>query len=154
LAYLHKFYSSIFFQNYILRSVYFSVFSSTNGLPSIFVHVIQNHSYRAQDGQNITSSIAKELSAMHKLVLTLLLILCLPAIGQSADNPLAAWQPKFDPSGAKYTYIVSNVSHPVIEGVGVGYRIRDKVWEKSGGRLYVDFRPLSQLGGEIGRAYV
>jgi len=71
-----------------------------------------------------------------------------PAEDAKKEDPLAAWQPKFDPSGAEYTYIVSNVSHPVIEGVGVGYRIRDAVWEKSGGRLYVDFRPLSQLGGE------
>ncbi len=63
-------------------------------------------------------------------------------------DPLAAWSAKFDPSGAEFTYILSNVSHPVIEGVGVGYRIRDAVWEKSGGRLYVDFRPLAQLGGE------
>lgn len=63
-------------------------------------------------------------------------------------DPLANWQATFDPSGAEYTYTLSNVSHPVIEGVGVGYRIRDAVWEKSGGRLYVDFRPLSQLGGE------
>ena len=63
-------------------------------------------------------------------------------------DPLAAWKPKFDPSGAKYTYILSNVSHPAIEGIAVGYRIRDKVWERSGGRLYVDFRPLAQLGGE------
>jgi len=67
---------------------------------------------------------------------------------EEKKDPLAAWQPKFDPSKAEYTYILSNVSHPVIEGVGVGYRIRDAVWEKSGGRLYVDFRPLAQLGGE------
>jgi len=85
---------------------------------------------------------------MKKLFLALLLTICLPAAGLTADNPLEAWQPKFDPSTAEFTYILSNVSHPVIEGVGVGYRIRDKVWEKSGGRLYVDFRPLSQLGGE------
>jgi TRAP-type C4-dicarboxylate transport system substrate-binding protein len=84
----------------------------------------------------------------------LALLVCtflLPAVGTAAEkkkNPLEAWQPDFDPSGAKYKYLLSNVSHPVIEGVGVGYRIRDKVWEKSGGRLYVDFRPLSQLGGE------
>ena len=32
--------------------------------------------------------------------------------------------------------------------IAVGYHIRDKVWERSGGRLYVDFRPLAQLGGE------
>ena len=63
-------------------------------------------------------------------------------------DPLAAWKPKFDPSGAKYTYILSNVSHPVIEGVGVGYRIRDAVWEKTNGQIYVDYRPLSVLGGE------
>ncbi len=88
---------------------------------------------------------------MKKLFFVLMLALCLPGASLAAEakkNPLEAWQPKFDPSGAEYTYILSNVSHPVIEGVGAGYRIRDKVWEKSGGRLYVDFRPLSQLGGE------
>ncbi len=84
------------------------------------------------------------------VVLLLMLALCLPAVGMAAEkkDPLAAWQPKFDPSGAKYTYILSNVSHPVIEGVAVGYKIRDKVWEKTNGQIYVDFRPLSQLGGE------
>lgn len=70
------------------------------------------------------------------------------ALAAEQKDPLAAWKPKFDPSKAEYTYILSNVSHPVIEGVGVGYRIRDAVWEKSAGRLYVDFRPLAQLGGE------
>lgn len=88
---------------------------------------------------------------MKKLSVVLLaLTLCLPGAVFAAQkkNPLEAWQPQFDPEGAEFTYILSNVSHPVIEGVGVGYRIRDKVWEKSGGRLYVDFRPLSQLGGE------
>jgi TRAP-type C4-dicarboxylate transport system substrate-binding protein len=88
---------------------------------------------------------------MKKLFIVLLLAFCLPGLASAAEkkkNPLDAWQPNFDPKGAEYTYILSNVSHPVIEGVGAGYRIRDKVWEKSGGRLYVDFRPLSQLGGE------
>jgi TRAP-type C4-dicarboxylate transport system substrate-binding protein len=64
------------------------------------------------------------------------------------EDPLAAWKPKFDPSGAEYTYILSNISHPVIEGIAVGYRIRDRVWDESSGRLYVDFRPLAQMGGE------
>jgi TRAP-type C4-dicarboxylate transport system substrate-binding protein len=64
------------------------------------------------------------------------------------NDPTAHWKPAFDPSGAEYTYLLSCVGHPAIEGVGVGYRIRDKVWERSDGRLYVDFRPLSQLGGE------
>lgn len=88
---------------------------------------------------------------MKKLFIVLLLALCLPGAVFAAEeekNPLEAWQPAFDPSAAEFTYILSNVSHPVIEGVGAGYRIRDKVWEKSAGRLYVDFRPLSQLGGE------
>ncbi|MCK4503099.1 MAG: TRAP transporter substrate-binding protein [Desulfuromonadales bacterium] len=84
------------------------------------------------------------------MILLLMMALCLPVSGMAGDkkDPLAAWQPKFDPSGAKYTYILSNVSHPVIEGVAAGYKIRDKVWEKTNGQIYVDFRPLSQLGGE------
>lgn len=65
-----------------------------------------------------------------------------------ADDPLAKWQPSFDPTGAEHTYLLSCVGHPAIEGVAVGFRIRDRVWEASGGRLFVDFRPLSQLGGE------
>lgn len=88
---------------------------------------------------------------MKKLTFALLtMLLILPGLTQAGDkkNPLEAWQPSFDPSTAEYTYLLSNVSHPVIEGVAAGYRLRDKVWEKSGGRLYVDFRPLSQLGGE------
>jgi TRAP-type C4-dicarboxylate transport system substrate-binding protein len=80
-----------------------------------------------------------------------------PKIADKAANPsaeeaprdaLADWQPHFDPSGAEYTYILSNVDHPAIEGIAVGYHIRDKVWQRSGGRLYVDFRPMAQLGGE------
>ncbi len=71
-----------------------------------------------------------------------------PAMGAEKTDPLADWQPKFDPSKAEYKYLLSCVGHPAIEGVGVGFRIRDKVWEKSDGRLYVDFRPLSLLGGE------
>lgn len=83
-------------------------------------------------------------------ILLLVSLMCLPAlaIGAEKKDPLAAWKPKFDPSGAEFTYILSNISHPVIEGVAAGYRIRDKVWEKTNGRLYVDYRPLAQLGGE------
>ncbi|MEJ2136405.1 MAG: TRAP transporter substrate-binding protein [Desulfofustis sp.] len=88
---------------------------------------------------------------MKKLLVALLIsLLCLPGLVSGAEkkDPLAAWKPKFDPSGAEFTYILSNISHPVIEGVAVGYKIRDKVWEKTNGRLYVDYRPLAQLGGE------
>ena len=85
------------------------------------------------------------------LVVVLLLALSLPGAVFAAEekkDPLAAWKPKFDPSGATYTYILSNISHPVIEGVAAGYRIRDKVWAATNGQIYVDFRPLAQLGGE------
>jgi len=81
------------------------------------------------------------------LACLLFCLLLMPAAAFSAD-PLAAWQPKFDPSGAQFTYLLSSVAHPAIEGGTVGYRIRDRVWEESNGRLYVDYRPLSQLGGE------
>jgi TRAP-type C4-dicarboxylate transport system substrate-binding protein len=69
-------------------------------------------------------------------------------IASAKDDPLAKWKPDFDPTGATFTYLLSCVGHPAIEGVTVGYRIRDRVWKETGGKLYVDFRPLSQLGGE------
>lgn len=82
-------------------------------------------------------------------LLMLLLLVAVPVLAEEKKaDPLEMWKPKFDPSGAQYTYILSNVDTPMIEGIGVGYKIRDKVWEKSKGRLYVDFRPLAQLGGE------
>ena len=81
------------------------------------------------------------------LVSLALLFLLLPMTVFSAD-PLASWQPKFDPSSAEYRYLLSSVGHPAIEGVSVGYRIRDRIWQESNGRLFVDYRPISQLGGE------
>ena len=65
-----------------------------------------------------------------------------------ASDPLEQWKPSFDPAGAEFTYLLSCVGHPAIEGVSVGFTIRDRVWKETGGRLYVDYRPLSQLGGE------
>ncbi len=67
---------------------------------------------------------------------------------EKKKDPLANWKTKFDYSKAEYTYILSNISHPVIEGVAVGYNLRDALWKKSDGRIYVDYRPLAQLGGE------
>lgn len=67
---------------------------------------------------------------------------------EQKTDPLANWKTKFDYSKAEYTYILSNVSHPAIQGVANGYNIRDSLWEKSNGRIYVDYRPLAQLGGE------
>lgn len=74
------------------------------------------------------------------------LLLATPCLANK--DPLSGWQPAFDPSGATFTYLLSCVGHPAIEGVAAGLRIRDRVWELSEGRLFVDFRPLSQLGGE------
>ncbi len=88
-------------------------------------------------------------ASLKTLLLALSGMIILANICLAADgDALSAWQPSFDPSGAEYTYLLSNVTHPAPAGVGVGYKIRDKVWERSNGRLYVDFRPLSQLGGE------
>lgn len=65
-----------------------------------------------------------------------------------AVDPLEHWKPAFDPATAQYTYLLSSVGHPAIEGVAVGFHIRDRVWQESKGQLYVDYRPISQLGGE------
>ncbi len=81
------------------------------------------------------------------LLIVSLLASPLLAAGKKKD-PLANWKTKFDHSKAEYTYILSNISHPIIEGGAVGYNIRDSLWAKSNGRIYVDYRPLAQLGGE------
>ncbi len=91
--------------------------------------------------------------AMKKLIQLLFLscfvmVFVIPAITWAEEDPLAGWAPKFDPSKAQYTYLLSCVGHPAIEGVMAGFRIRDRLWEESGGRIYVDYRPLSILGGE------
>ncbi|MCP4338207.1 MAG: TRAP transporter substrate-binding protein [Desulfobulbaceae bacterium] len=87
-----------------------------------------------------------KMTSLSTMILILASLLSVPAWG--ASDPLAKWQPSFDPAGAKYVYLLSCVGHPAIEGVAVGFRIRDRVWLESKGQLYVDFRPLSQLGGE------
>ena len=68
-----------------------------------------------------------------------------PAAGPSLD----AWKPNFDPSGAKYKFIVSNVSHPVLKGVYSGFAIRDELWKRTNGQMYLDYKPFSMLGGEV-----
>ncbi len=78
-------------------------------------------------------------------------VICGLAISPAfAKGPsLDAWKPAFDPSGAKYTFIVSNVSHPVLKGVYTGFAIRDELWKRSNGRMYLDYKPFSMLGGEV-----
>ena len=65
------------------------------------------------------------------------------------ESPLDKWKPDFDPSTAKYKCIISNVSHPVIKGVYTGFLLRDELWKRTNGQIYVDFKPLSMLGGEV-----
>jgi TRAP-type C4-dicarboxylate transport system substrate-binding protein len=62
---------------------------------------------------------------------------------------LDAWKPAFDPSTAKYRCIVSNVSHPVLKGVYAGFAMRDELWKRTNGQIYLDFKPFSMLGGEV-----
>ena len=70
-----------------------------------------------------------------------------PALGAAPD--LDKWKPAFDPSGAKYKCVVSNVSHPVIKGVFAGFAMRDELWKRTNGQIYIDFKPFSMLGGEV-----
>lgn len=90
------------------------------------------------------------MSFLRKLFLTITIaaLLVIPASQAFSKDPLEKWSPSFDPSKAEFVYLLSCVGHPAIEGVAAGFKIRDRVWEESGGRIYVDFRPLSQLGGE------
>jgi len=67
----------------------------------------------------------------------------------SKGPSLDAWKPKFDPKGAKYKLIVSNVSHPVLKGVYAGFAIRDELWKRTNGQMYLDYKPFSMLGGEV-----
>jgi TRAP-type C4-dicarboxylate transport system substrate-binding protein len=62
---------------------------------------------------------------------------------------LEAWKPQFDPSKAKYKAIVSNVSHPVLKGTYAGFAIRDELWKRTNGQIYIDYKPFSMLGGEV-----
>ncbi|MBF0226470.1 MAG: TRAP transporter substrate-binding protein [Desulfobacterales bacterium] len=66
-----------------------------------------------------------------------------------AGPSLDQWKASFDPSTAKYKCIVSNVSHPVIKGVYAGFAIRDELWKRTNGQIYIDYKPFSMLGGEV-----
>jgi len=77
-------------------------------------------------------------------------VCCLAVTPVLAKGPsLDAWKPAFDPSGAKYKLIVSNVSHPVLKGVYTGFAIRDELWKRTNGQMYLDYKPFSMLGGEV-----
>jgi TRAP-type C4-dicarboxylate transport system substrate-binding protein len=71
------------------------------------------------------------------------------AYAQVKKSPLDAWKPAFDPSGAKYHLIVSNVSSPAIKGVFAGFAIRDELWKRTKGQIFFEYKPFSMLGGEV-----
>ncbi len=75
-------------------------------------------------------------------------IIATPALAKKKPS-LDAWKPAFDPSGAKYKCIISNVSHPAIKGVYAGFAIRDELWKRTNGQIYIDYKPFSMLGGEV-----
>lgn len=87
--------------------------------------------------------------------LTLVVAVCFISLGLLAGAALGQgpsldkWKPAFDPSGAKYKAVVSNVSHPVLKGVYTGFAIRDELWKRTNGQIYIDFKPFSMLGGEV-----
>ncbi|MFH1153531.1 MAG: TRAP transporter substrate-binding protein [Pseudomonadota bacterium] len=75
-------------------------------------------------------------------------VFVLPAAAKEPPS-LDKWKPAFDPSGAKYTCIVSNVTTPTLVGTYAGFEIRDELWKRTNGQIYVDYKPLSILGGEV-----
>jgi len=81
-------------------------------------------------------------------VLMLLAFSVLPASAQQ-KSPLDAWKPAFDPSGAKYKLVVSNVSTPALKGAFAGFAIRDELWKRTNGQIYFEYKPFSMLGGEV-----
>ncbi len=67
----------------------------------------------------------------------------------AAKPSLDKWKPDFDPSTAKYKFKVSNVSHPALKGVYAGFAIRDELWKRTNGQMYLEYLPFSMLGGEV-----
>ncbi|MCG6894175.1 MAG: TRAP transporter substrate-binding protein [Desulfobacteraceae bacterium] len=89
----------------------------------------------------------RKLLGIATVLLVAVSMIAAPAMAKKPS--LDAWKPAFDPSGAKYKFIVSNVSHPVIKGVYAGFAIRDELWKRTNGQMYLDYKPFSMLGGEV-----
>lgn len=91
----------------------------------------------------------KKLSFCVGVCLVVALICGGLALGQDKKpDPLEKWKPTFDPSGAKYKCIISNVSHPILDGAA-GFVMRDELWKRTNGQIYIDYKPFSMLGGEV-----
>jgi TRAP-type C4-dicarboxylate transport system substrate-binding protein len=91
--------------------------------------------------------LSKALSGL----MAVLMLLTISAFSVSAQqkSPLDAWKPAFDPSGAKFKLVVSNVSTPALKGVFAGFAIRDELWKRTNGQIYLEYKPFSMLGGEV-----
>jgi TRAP-type C4-dicarboxylate transport system substrate-binding protein len=85
-------------------------------------------------------------SLLLALTVAVLMVICSGTVFASS---LDKWKPDFDPSGAKYKCIVSNVSTPALVGTYAGFEMRDELWKRTNGQIYIDFKPLSILGGEV-----
>jgi TRAP-type C4-dicarboxylate transport system substrate-binding protein len=88
------------------------------------------------------------LAMMAVMMVTMVMAPCALAQGKKKPFP-SAWKPAFDYAGAKYKIKVSNVSHPDIKGVFAGFAMRDALWKATGGQIYLEYLPLSLLGGEV-----
>lgn len=82
------------------------------------------------------------------LVLTVAVLMTIGS-GLAMASSLDKWKPDFDPKGAKYKCIVSNVSTPALMGGLAGFEMRDELWKRTNGQIYIDYKPLSILGGEV-----
>ena len=82
-------------------------------------------------------------------ILAALGLFLMVALSAAAGPPLDQWKPAFDPSTAKYKATISNVSHPAIRGVYFGFALRDELWKRTNGQIFIDYKPFSMLGGEV-----
>jgi TRAP-type C4-dicarboxylate transport system substrate-binding protein len=119
------------------------------------VYFIRRHKGLSQwYGRFLRKAIHKKEAQMLKrsmvMVTCCLVSLVLFTVPALAGAPsIEKWKANFDHSGAKYKCIVSNVSHPGIKGAYVGFAIRDELWKRTNGQIYVDYKPFSMLGGEV-----
>lgn len=82
------------------------------------------------------------------LALVLLGLIVSPAMAKKAPS-LDKWKPDFDPKTARFKCIISNVSTPALAGIRAGFDMRDEVWKRTNGQIFIDYKPFSILGGEV-----
>jgi len=85
----------------------------------------------------------------HSLLVLTVATFMFTSFGLAAAPSLDKWKPDFDPKGAKYKCIVSNVSTPALFGTNAGFEMRDELWKRTNGQIYIDFKPFGIIGGEV-----